>query len=296
MDAFSPADFPDAEEVRPSDAYFDLGGVSAGAPFTVAMNNVISRHLYEIRDRSTVPLQPQQWKRKFREFLMGQTNELLEFATKPLAKHPTLGPAEILIRKFSRGNFQVNHQSLREVTLDSSGVDVIGEINASLSTFESSLKGYGEQTRFLFDLYKTSGEAITQETTKLQMSLDLFDKIQQKIVGIAELQMNDQYEGLARATQSYLQKIFEDNKIEDAYKNLIEAYRKFFIIRDIVLLRRTVDTVASEPLCSICFQEAIQYVLTPCGHTFCGSCVKRQLTQCYVCRQVVKERVKLYIG
>lgn len=297
MASFSPADFQDSEEVRPSDTYFDFGGsLNAAAPITSLTNNILQRHIYEVRESSTAHITQHQWKKRMREFLMTHHNELMEFAAKPLEKHPILGPIEVLIRKFGRANFQPSHQTLRDIALDGSGVNVISEINATLSQFEHSIKGFYEMTKHFFELYKKSADDVLQLNQEIQGKLDIFDSIQKKIQGIAELQVNEFSSTLAEATENYLRKVFEENKIEDYYKDLIEAYRKFFIFRDIIHIRRFADNTLSEPLCSICFNDPIQYTLSPCGHTFCANCIKKQMTQCYVCRQTVRERIKLYIG
>ncbi len=294
---YAPADFGDAEDDRPSTAIFDFGITNSASIFTSAVNNMASRHIHEIRER--FPPAPQgagHSRRRLRDFLLNRMNDILEFAAKPIAKHPTLGPAEVLIRKFSRGNFQVNHHSLKDIALDGSGVDVISEINAKLSRYPMTLTGYQEATGFLIDTFREAGEEILRNDSLLQSRLDTFDKVQARISGLAELQVNEGLEPLMEATKAYLEKIFQGCEIESCYTAMIAAYRKFLLLRDILLSRRIIETTMSEPLCCICFSDTIQYVLNPCGHSFCAGCVKRQISQCYICRQNVKDRVKIYIG
>jgi Zinc finger, C3HC4 type (RING finger) len=293
---FSPADFADADESRPITTLFDIGASHSTTPFTTATNNFIARHVFEIREK--LPPAAQQFKKRLRDFFHTKTNDLFEVIAAPLAKHPTLGPAEVLVRKFSRGNFHTQASHLRDLTLDVSGATaaIQAEIEASLQKFPHTLKGFQEQTRFLLELYKSSGEEIVRQDTILQTRLELFDKVQLKIRGIVELQENEFFEPLAAATQNYLEKIYEDNSIHEAYTNLMNAYRRFLVIREIVHIRSIADISMSEPLCSICCTEPILFVLTPCGHTFCSSCIKRQITQCYICRQSVKDRVRLFIS
>jgi hypothetical protein len=294
---YAPADFADAEDDRPSAAYFDFGITNSTTIFTTAVNNMTHRHVHEIRERFPPPAQgAHSSRRRLRDFLLNRMNDILEFAAKPLAKHPTLGPAEILIRKFSRANFQVGHHSIKDIALDGSGVDIVGEINAQLARFPMTLHGYQEATTFLLDTFRESGEEIVRQDSLLQTRLDIFDKVQTRVAGLAEIQVNEQFEPLIDATKAYLEKIFKGNEIEESYTSLIAAYRKFLLLRDILLTRRIIETTLSEPLCSICFSDTIQYVLNPCGHTFCAGCVKRQISQCYICRQSVKDRVKIYIG
>lgn len=294
---YAPADFVDAEEDRPVAASFDFGITNSSTMFATSVNNMAQRHIHEIKEKYPPHIQAANAsRRRLRDFLLNRMNDILEFAAKPLAKHPTLGPAEILIRKFSRGNFQASHHSLKDMALDGSGVDIVGAVNTQLSRFSMTLQGYQEATTYLLDIFREAGEEIVRQNTILQMRLDIFDKVQVRISGLAELQINEEFPPLIDATQAYLEKIFKGNEIEECYTSMIAAYRKFLLLRDILNTRRIVESTLAEPLCSICFNDPIQYVLNPCGHTFCSGCVKRQLSQCYICRQAVKDRVKLFIG
>lgn len=298
-DGYAPADFPDANDTRPTDTLFDYGISNTYSPVTTCVNNLVSRHMYEMKEKTSGggATTPSQWKRKINEFVLFKMNDILEFASKPLAKHPVLGPAELLMRKFSRGNFSPSHQSVKEVALDASGIDVVEMINAELVKFEpGTLKGYQETTRYLYDKYKEAGEKIIQNDGILQMRIDLFDKVQKRVAALSELQVNDEFSALAAASETYLARIFEDNRIEECYKNLIESYRVFLLLREILTVRGYIDTLGTEPLCGICFSAPVQYAVSPCGHTFCGTCAKKQMTQCYMCRGQIKDRVKLFFG
>lgn len=289
--SYAPVDFADAEDERPLNAFYDTS-------LTQTVNNVISRNVHEIRQKTPAfSLPSTQWRRRLREFLTTRTNDLLNFIAKPLSKHPSLGPAEVLIRKFSRENFTVTHASLRDVVLDISGVDVYLSVEQGLKQFEpNTLKGFNESGRYLFDIFRESGEEIVRQDTLLQSKLEIYDKIQARVIILSELEQNEHYSALAEATEAYLKDIFDKNQIEISYKALIEAYRKFILLRDIIIFRHYADSCTSEPLCNICFEDQIQYVITPCGHTYCGTCIKKQITQCYICRGNVKDRVRLFFG
>lgn len=292
---YASADFTDAEE---QPLFFDTAmPLHSDLSYSILLNNTLERHTHEMREKSQMaPITSTQWRRRFREFLTGRVKDLLEFAAKPLAKHPTLGPTEILLRKFGRPNFVANHHTLRDVALDSSGVNIIGLVEEGLKQFPHTLKGFQEQTRYLFDMYRESADEIVRQDTILQSRLTTFDKIQSRVMGLADLQINDEYETMARASEAYLKRLFNENSLEPVYKALIEAYRKFLMLRDIIHMRRLADAIESQPLCNICFEESIQFAITPCGHTYCATCVKKQFNTCYVCRGPVKERVRLFLG
>jgi len=145
-------------------------------------------------------------------------------------------------------------------------------------------------------MYRESADEIVRQDTILQSRLVAFDKVQIRVLALSELQVNEDYEPMALASEAYLKRIFNENSLEPIYKALIEAYRKFLLLRDIVHLRRLGDSIESQPLCNICFEESIQFTVTPCGHTYCGTCVRKQFVNCYVCRGPVKERVRLFLG
>jgi hypothetical protein len=296
---YAAADFPDADQNEHSSfVFFDsTTNTTNSVSYTTLLNNMLDRHTYEIREKSqTAPLTSSQWRRRFREFLTLRVKEILMFATKPLAKHPTLGPVDVLLRKFGRPNFVANHHTLREVALDASGVNLMGMIEEGLKQFPHTLKGFQEQTRYLCDMYRESADEILRQDTILQARLAMFDKIQIRLTGFTELQVNEDYEPMALATEAYLKRVFDEHSLEPIYKALIEAYRKFFLLREMVHLRQLADAIDAQPLCNICFEEAIQFTITPCGHTYCGSCIKKQFTACYICRGPIRERVRLFLG
>lgn len=294
---YASADFTDAETHDSSMFLDERVHHQVEINYSTLLNNTLERHTFEIREKiQTSPMTSNQWRRRFREFLSVRVKDLLDFAGKPLAKHPTLGPIDILLRKFGKPNFVVNNHTLREVALDASGINIVSLVEEGLKQFSHTLKGFQEQTRYLFDMYRESADEIVRQDTILQSRLVMFDKIQSRIMALSELQVNEQYEPMAVAAEAYLKRIFDENNLEPAYKALIEAYRKFFVLRDIVHMRRLPDAIESQPLCNICFEESIQYVVTPCGHTYCGTCVRKQFTTCYVCRGPVKDRVRLFLG
>ena len=98
------------------------------------------------------------------------------------------------------------------------------------------------------------------------------------------------------ASEVYLKNIFEENTIEQAYVETIQALKKITILTDSMYTIRQMVNASTEPLCAVCFQEPVRLVSIPCGHTFCVSCGSKQLTTCYICRIPVKDRIKIYFS
>ena len=47
-------------------------------------------------------------------------------------------------------------------------------------------------------------------------------------------------------------------------------------------------------LCPICFDNRLDTILTPCGHTFCKQCIGLS-NDCYICRTNVKQSYSVFI-
>jgi hypothetical protein len=301
LSGYAPADFADAEDLRPLGAVFDIGGHGSMTPYSTAMNSVIQKHMDEIRQgvASTLNL-PTGWKKRLREFISQKNNDLLDFLKLTPQNHPTLGPGEVILRRFGSPQVGPQHHSVREFVLDASGATAatIEEIEAALDAArtEGGFKGYVGQTRMLYEEYRKAGDEVLKAQAGLKVHLDRLDRVQGKLAGLFEIDANDKYEPLLKATEDYLRKIYEENKIEAEYEATIKAYRRFAALRDVVLMSRALTAQENEPICSICLQDPVVFAVSPCGHTYCQNCVRRQNNQCYMCRGPIKERVRLYFG
>ena len=295
----APADFLDADDSRPPGAVFDIGGHGMSAPYSMAVNAIVQKHMEEVRAsahaRANMPVA---WKKRLSEFLRTKNNHLLDFLSLSVKSHSVLGPGETLLRRFGNPQVTPGHPSVKDMVLDVSGEDVREEVNALLlaAVTDDSLKTYEAQTIIIFDEYRKAGDKIMDEQNILKGKLDKFDRIQGRLTQLFDIDPNERYEELMSATESYLKKIFEENAIEQAYKQLIASYRRFVILREIVQISRSLLAQESEPICSICLDESVSYALTPCGHTLCQTCMRRQNGQCFMCRVTIRDKVKLYFG
>jgi len=296
---FAPADFDDA--VQPLGAMFDVGGHGISTPYLNAVNSMIHKASDEAKGRAAALLNlPNGWKRRLRDFINAKNNELLDFLKLSVPSHAVLGPGEILLRRFGNPQVTPNHPSVRDMVMDISGASetALANLNSLLkSTGDSdTLSNYANQTRLIYEEYRNAGDAVLQQQNLLKAKLDRLDRIQQRITGLMEIDPTEKYEPLMEASEAYLKKIFEDNKIEEEYNKLLDAYRRFITLRDVVSMSRALIAYESEPLCSICLNEPVSYALSPCGHTLCNTCVKRQSGQCFMCRNTIKDRVKIFFS
>jgi hypothetical protein len=298
LSAYAPADFLDAAETQPPEIALDVTSTGSSSPYSLLMTNIANRQLQEIKEK-TVPTisHGSAWKKRVRDFMLRKNESLLEFLSKPLANHPTLNRADVFFRRFGMTNFSANHHSLREVHLDASGVSMIPQVEEELSKIgpSSSVK-ITEQVRWLYDEYRKAGEQLMKSESNLKMKIDSFDKIHQKTLGLLSLPVNEKSSPFEDAAIEYLEQVFKEQTIEEDYKEYVEAYRRFTAIKEMITTFRFTDVTDKEPLCCICLAEPVSYCLSPCGHTFCSSCVKRQMSNCYMCRSNIKDRIHIFFG
>lgn len=295
---FSPADFADAEDTRPLQVQMDITGTGTMVPYSQLVNNVLQRQLTEIKEKTVNPSPaPNNWRRRFREFMNTKNEDIVNFLKKPVGAQSALSRAEVFLQKFGRGDFVPTHPSLQYTFLDASGSSDIPKIEEELKAIgPSSSKEIVEQVRWMYDMYKAAGEECMKQENILKLRLDILDKTYQKIIGFCELPVNEDSEKLAESVEQFVKKILEEHKIEEAYKQTVDAYRRFAALREMILFLRFTELTEKEPLCSICLSESVTFALIPCGHTLCGTCVKRQVHSCFMCRTVIRDRVKLYFG
>jgi hypothetical protein len=296
---FSPADFADADELRPTAAVFDLGGNGSATPYTAAVNGLLIKHVDELKQKAAASVSiPTGWKKRLRDFLSAKNTQLLDFLSLSIPSHPTLGKGEMILRKFGNVNLHANHPTVRDLVLDSSGVDVTGEIAAGLVALRTAdgMKDYIAGVRYIQDQYREAGEEALRQEQAFRAKIETLDKLQGRLSMLFDLDPTEKYQPLMEVTEEYLETVFKKNQIEEGYRAFITAYRKFLALREVVLMTRAITAQECEPLCTICLQESIGVAMVPCGHTFCMVCARKQVGACFVCRGVVRDKVKLFFG
>jgi hypothetical protein len=297
---YAPADFGSAEDSAPTAAMFDVGGHGQQNPYTLAVGGMLTKQIDEIRGKVNAAMNlNMSWKRRFREFMAKKNNDLIDFIKVDVAAHPVFGRGEILLRRFGNPQCSVTHPSVRDMILDISGETCIEEVNAAMTALSGSgpLKDFAAHITMIYELYKDAGEAAIVAQNGLKMKMDKLDKLQGKLANLFEIDVNEKYEALMEANEAYLKKVFEEAGIEAEYKAVVEAYRRFLTLRDIVLLTKAHTAAENTPLCSICVEEGVSHALTPCGHTFCQNCIRKHTSNsCFICRATARDKIRLYFG
>jgi hypothetical protein len=161
---------------------------------------------------------------------------------------------------------------------------------------EGSLEDLMNQIKWLTNQYKNSGEEVLRLETLLFQKIDRLDKVNQRIPMITTLTENEALPELVGAFTKYAKSIYESSHFEENYIQLMEGYKKWNLCRQLLSVQQMMQKDTSDPSCSICLLEPVSHAIAPCGHTFCGTCSRKQNTTCFICRGQIRERIKLYFA
>ena len=286
LGSFSTADFPDSNDVSPANL-----SIANDLSYTTAINNAVNKQFNEIREKVTLG---QEWNKKFRDLLIMKNNKLLEFLTCKLKKHPVLSSAEHFFQIF--GSPTSFNKSIKEIILDISSNNTTVINNDLEEKGFQSLEKYTEQSAYILQEYKVTIDKILDKEKLLKMKLDSLDSMHTKLKSITSISTNEHYAELMGCIEKYICKLFEENNIESDYNDIINEYKNYLYLRNVLRVARRLDVIEKEPLCSICFDNTVNHAFVPCGHTFCASCLKRQSLNCSVCRSSVRDIVKIYFA
>ena len=297
---YAPADFQDSEATRPPESYLDSGSQSPATIYSSVVGNVLQRQTREIRDRAVTPAQlSHNWKKKIRDIFIRGNETVLKFLVKPVQTNSSYSQIETLIRKYSRAD--VNHNSvsqlLQDYVADLSGVSVDflnSRLESKIKADASASINLAEQVKELYEVYRELMDQISQKDDILKSKLYTLDKIQPRLVMLMDLGVSEETQVLQKEIETYLENVYRQNNPEAEYRDLLVLYKKFIYVRDLVNLLRLSASPDKEPICGICLNETVMFVLVPCGHTYCESCVRRQSMQCFMCRQPTTQRIKIF--
>ena len=268
--------------------------------FKTTVTNILSKHCCELKTAADDIIQPVNIsKKKLKELISKHNNEIFSFMSRPDKTPYVIGIAETVFKRFGyevpsiKGN--TTNTVLRDLNLDASMNNVVSYFDSNLIKIgENNLDNFMKQMRWIFNQYKIIGEEILRQETILHQKLELLDRLNNRIPVITSLITNEILPELIDTFSKYTDSVYKTCKIEENYTDLIELYKKWNICRQIISLQNNIKNTINEPQCSICLTESVSYAIVPCGHTFCSLCSKKQNTNCYICRGIIRERIKLY--
>ncbi len=303
---YAQANFQDAEDTQPPGVFMESLGGNTNA-ISGIVTQALQRHVSEVVPAATSPqLQAMtmqgtnNWRKRLREMMVKQDEQILSFLLRPVSQHPLIGPVEQALRRYSLRQ-DIDGQSV--VPLRSLFNDISGSIQIAES-IEQRIRAVGPasmselraETKALLEYYKETGERVVELENQIKMRLERMDSVQQQVSGILGLRTNDSTPLLLSALEAYLQTSFRDTTIEPLYKQLLELYQLHMALRDAIQLFRIGNSVQTEPMCGICLHESVGCAIVPCGHTFCMTCARRMTYECGICRTRIKDRMKLYFS
>lgn len=266
------------------------------------ISNILSKHCAEVKNSSDEIVQPISSisKKKLKELITKHNNDMFSFMARPDKTPHMIGLAETIFRRYGhdvptiKGNN--TNTILRDLNLDASMCTVVATFDDGLKKIkgEGGLDDFLKQTRWIFNQYKNIGEEVIRLETILFQKIDLLDKLNSRTPMITSLSNNEVLPELIDTFAKYADNVYKTTQIEDTYKELVEAYKKWNICRQIISISNNFKNETHDPQCAICLTDPVTTAIVPCGHTFCGNCVKKQNTTCYLCRGTIRERIKLF--
>ena len=299
--SYAPADFEDSEATRPPESYLDSGSQSPATIYSSTLSNTLQRQTRDLRERMVSPAQySNNWKKRIRDIFMRGNETVLKFLTKPVSSNAQYSQIENLIRKYSR--LEVQNQSntsqlLQDFVADLSGVDVEfvnTRLAAKVKPELSAGQVLAEQVKELYEMYRELMEQICEKDNRLKAKLTVLDKIQPRLTMLLDLGVSEETKELQKNIEAYLETVYKENNPEPEYRELLALYKKFIYVRDLVNLLRLSASPDKEPICGICLNDTVGFVLIPCGHTYCEMCIRRQSNSCFMCRQPSTNKVKIF--
>jgi hypothetical protein len=266
------------------------------------VSNILSKHCAEVKGTSDEIIQPLSVsKKKLKELISKHNNEIFRFMAKPDKTPQIIGIAETIFRRYGHEiptmKGHTTGSILRDLNLDVSLDETVAIFDEGLKknrTVGGGLEEFMKQTRWIFNQYKNIGEEILRLETNLYQKVDILDKLNSRTPIITSLSNNDVLPELIDTFTKYADTVYKSTNIEENYKELVEEYKKWNICRQIISFNSNFRNETNDPQCAICLTDPITTAIVPCGHTFCGNCVKKQNTTCYICRGTIRERLKLF--
>jgi hypothetical protein len=260
------------------------------------INNILLNHYAEIKLETDDIIHPiiSISRKKLKELIIKQ-NDIFKFIRNPDRRENILVLADKVFNKYGYKNVMNENKLYKDdLNLDVSMIEVRHFFDEELEKLEGGLENYLKQTKWIFNEYKLLGEEVLRLETQLLQKIEILDKLHNQLVMLTNLTDNEVLPELIDSFTKYADSEYKSIKIEDTYKELIFAYKKWNICRRIITLHSNFKDETDNPQCTICLTEPVITAIVPCGHTFCGNCIKKQNTSCYICRGTIRDRIKLY--
>lgn len=264
-------------------------------PMSAAIHNISTRNLHDIN--ASLPDDRQflrSWRRNLQECITQQNARIVQFlmadASGDIQTADVVRRCTDVLSKYSKPTWNFA-SSTRDLSLPSSTIDATAAIEQELGISPAMLREY---MRKAIRLYANTAVALTSAELHLEEKLKRLETLVGRINDLMFLEPTAELEQMTEPARTYLDSVLNKISIDAEYKDLVEQYKRFAILKGVV----NVGTFhkQSAPTCTICMTKEICQAVTPCGHTFCDECCQKQLTACYICRVQIRDKLRLFFN
>lgn len=150
------------------------------------------------------------------------------------------------------------------------------------------------RTKELLEKYVQTMNTMFTSYEMIIEKIDNLNEIENEFFGLSCLDENtSEANSIKKSIDDYIRKKYQDSGIIENYKIFRSSYELWKYYRDVLMISQSCNDMS---ICSICTTEKINGVLIPCGHTFCISCMAKQKNHCFICRSIVKDRMKIFFS
>ena len=264
-------------------------------PMSAAIHNISTRNLHDINvalpdDRQFL----RSWRRNLQECITQQNARIVQFlmadASGDIQSAEVVRRCTDILSKYSKPTWNFA-SSTRDLSLPSSTTDAAAAIEQELGISPAVLREY---MRKAIRLYANAASALSSAELHLEEKLKRLETLVGRINDLMFLEPTAELEQMTEPARAYLDSVLSKISIDAEYKELVEQYKRFAVLKGVV----NVGTFQkqSAPTCTICMTKEICQAVTPCGHTFCEECCQKQLTACYICRVQIRDKLRLFFN
>lgn len=290
MGSFSPAEFTDlnAGAGPASDVNRLTNTIGASKQLQQRFMSEITNASVDERDWIRT------WRRKIKETVSKFNETFYDFLIRNDNKAGTdseaIGKLRSLVIRISTNIPASSRNYFPELGWDISMNNVVGEVEKDLGLNIAELK---ESQKKVIRIYSDTLKELFIIDSRLNEKVNKLQQITDKLQAVMHLENNQELAAMTEPMVAYLSAVFKNNDISSDFVLFMMTYKKWLVLYDMVQLIRTTSQ-SNIPICCICSVSEVTHAMIPCGHTFCSGCITKQMTQCYICRTSIRDRLKLH--
>jgi hypothetical protein len=264
-------------------------------PLTDAIHNISMRNLTELCTGSHIEDDRQflkTWRRHLHDCLNQQNARVIQFPAADVSGEVDMVTKRCtdILHRYSRPTWSLS-SSAKDVVLSVGTGDAVAWVTSELGITPEALR---EHIRRVIKVYTASTVALCAAEGRLEDKLKQLETLVGRVNDLMFLEPTAELSALAGPAKTYLDSVFEKIGIESEYRDLIERYKQFSILKGLVNL--STFQKQGVPTCTICMNKGVTHATIPCGHTYCEECSTKQTTLCYMCRVQIRDRVRLFFS